>query len=703
MNKRFIKFLGLTLLVSLGMSSVITADAKEPYASYYIGDNGSYTIPAPYEVVTVIDFKTTEEGRLANPEDIFIGRDDKIYVADTGNSRIVIINPVNEAGEYTLNNIIKGDDTFANGDMSGLKNPKGVFVDEDGSILVADTGNNRLVEFTQYGYFKYSYTSPTSSLLSEDFTYMPLKVTKDIRGYIYVANSSDSYGILMLDSDGSFRQYYGANKVTLSFWESIARLLWDREDRLGTVVTLPYSFNNIFASTDGYIYATTTTATPPQVRKINAGGSDVVYANYNFNDRGITNSYSGSSSQNFCDVTVDNFNNMLIVDQQYGRIYEYDENGTNLFAFSTTGAGYGQLSLPSAIEVDSKGRLYVLNKGSGTITVFQTTEFADLIHNANNMYAKGKYQEAFPIWQQVLDRDSYYNLALKNMGTIHMREEEYTKAIDYFYEAENATLASEAFKEIRADFLRDYFPIIASVLVGVVVLWLILIEVKNARRRKYGPPPEKQNWFTPVKQFFGRLKNVLRHPIDTFEAIRYENQGSYVDMAVIMVLWTVVCVASKYCVSFIYRGGTPLEFIKPMRLVLTALLPWFVVCLVNYGVTTIMYGEGRARDVFIGGAYCHTPLLLFSLPLALLTKLLTLDEQALYGLIHTLIYVWVGILVYLCIKSIHGFHPVKAVIVVFITAVGVALVVLLFMIVYGMAAQLISFVTQFAKELSYLV
>jgi len=702
-NRRFIKFLVLTLLVSLVMTSVLTADAKEPYASYYIGDNGSYTIPAPYEVVTVIDFKTTEEGRLANPEDIFIGQDDKIYVADTGNSRIVVINPVNEAGEYTLNNIIQGDDTFANGDMSGLKNPKGIYVDEDGSILVADTGNNRLVEFTQYGFFKYSYASPTSSLLSKDFTYMPLKVTKDIRGYIYVANSSDSYGILMLDSDGSFRQYYGANKVTLSFWESIARLLWDREDRLGTVVTLPYSFNNIFASKDGYIYATTTTATPPQVRKINAGGSDVVYAGYNFNDTGITTSYSGTSSQNFCDVTVDNYNNMLIIDQQYGRIYEYDENGTNLFAFSTTGAGYGQLSLPSAVEVDSKGRLYVLNKGSGTITVFQTTEFADLIHSANNMYAKGKYQEAFPIWQQVLDRDSYYNLALKNMGTIHMREEEYTKAIDYFYEAENATLASEAFKEIRADFLREYFPVIASVLVGVVVLWLVLIEIKNARRRKYGPPPEKQNWFTPIKQFFGRLKNVLRHPIDTFEGIRYENQGSYVDMVIIMVVWTVVNVASAYCVSFIYRGGTPLEFIKPMNLIGTALLPWFVVCLVNYGVTTIMYGEGRSRDVFIGGAYCHTPLLLFTLPLALLTNVLTLEEQSLYNLIHTLIYVWVGILVYLCIKSIHGFHPVKAVVVLFITIVGVALVVLLFMIVYGMASQLIQFVTQFAKELSYVV
>ena len=703
MKRKLLKLLILTMLICIVFSGGLIANAKEPYASYYLGDHGAFPIPAPYEVVTVIDFKTPEEGRLSNPEDIFIDDNDVIYVADTANDRIVIINPMDENGKYTLKNIIKGESTYAAGDMSALKTPKGIYVDSDGTILVADTGNNRLVEFTKYGYFKYSYAPPSSSILSSDFNYMPLKVTKDTRGYIYVANSSDSNGILMLDSDGTFRQYYGANKVALSFWESIARLLWNREDRLGTVVTLPYSFNNIYASADGYIYATTTTTTPPQVRKINAGGSDVVYAGYDFRDGFISNSYGAQTAQNFCDVTVDHFNNMLIIDQQYGRIYEYDENGTNLFAFSTNGNGYGQLSLPAGLEVDSHGRVYVLNKGSGTITVFQSTEFADKIHESNNLYSQGKYQEAFPRWQEVLDRDSYYNLALKNEGTIYMREEEYHDAIEKFYEAGDANLASLAYKEIRADYLRQNFPIIASVLVGVVVLWLVWISIKQRRRRKYGPPIEKKNFLTPVKDFWKRVKNVLRHPIDSFEGIRYENKGSYADMFIIMGLWVFVAVASEYCIGFIYRGGSPQEFIRPVTIILTAILPWLVVCTVNYGVTTIMYGEGRSRDVFIGGAYCHIPLVLLSLPLAILTNFLTLDELSLYNLIHTLIYVWVGFLVYLCIKSIHGFHPVKAVVVSFITIVGVGLVALLFMIVYGLANQLFDFVIQFGKEMSYLV
>jgi hypothetical protein len=66
-------------------------------------------------------------------------------------------------------------------------------------------------------------------------------------------------------------------------------------------------------------------------------------------------------------------------------------------------------------------------------------------------------------------------------------------------------------------------------------------------------------------------------------------------------------------------------------------------------------------------------------------------------------YAWVFFLVYFCIKGVHGYNPLKAVLVLLITAVGVAAVVILYMIVYGLATQVVEFVVQFAKELSYLV
>jgi len=696
---KFKKFISLLLLCSLILSIGIPVSARTPYANYYIQEKEKTAkpIPAAYETSTVIDFLTTETGKLKNPEDMFIDNDGKIYIADTGNNRIVIYDK-----DYSFLFEIHSNGDYSQGDLSALKEPQGVYVDpNDGAIIVADSGNARIVEFTKYGNLRYSYPKPESELLSKDFSYQPLKITKDTRGFMYVANNGDSNGIMQLNANGEFVSYYGTNKVNLSFWESLSKLLWSREDRLGTVVTLPYTFTNIYSSDDGFMYATTTTETPPQVRKINIGGSDILYGAYDFRDGSITS--NSTYNQVFCDVTVDRYNNMLIVDRMYGRIYEYDERGNNLFAFGTRGTGYGQLSYPASIETDYRGRVYVLNKTTGNITVFTPTEFADLVHEANALYGKGQYEESKKIWEQVIEKSNYYTLALVNIGNILMRQNENDAAIEYFYEAENALYASEAYEEIRADFLREHFSTIIIVVVVLLVAWVTWVSIKKARRRKYGPPKEKQNFFTAIRRFFKRVTGIMRHPIDGFEGIRYENQGSYLDMFIIMVVYALITVASNYAVSFIYRDGMPLDVIEPVSIFFFAFIPWIVICVVNYGVTTIMYGEGRFRDVIIGGSYCHGPMLLLLLPVTLLTHVFTLNEASIYDILQILIYIWTVLLVYFCIKGVHGFHPVKAFVVFILTMVGVAAVSMLFFIVYGLAVQMFDFIIQFGKELSYLV
>lgn len=697
---KFKRFIGLILLFSLILSIGITASARTPYANYYIQEKEKTAkpIPAAYETSTVIDFLSTETGKLKNPEDMFIDKEGKIYVADTGNNRIVVY-----SAKYEFLFEISSDGQYSEGDLAALKEPTGVYVDpDDGAILVADSGNGRIVEFTKYGNLRYSYPKPESEILVEGFSYQPEKVTKDSRGFMYVTNKGDSNGIMQLSTNGEFISYYGTNKVNLSFWESLSKLLWSREDRKGTVVTLPYTFTNIYSSDDGYMYATTTTETPPQVRKINIGGSDILYGAYDFRDNSIMSAFS-AVNQIFCDVTVDKDNNMLIVDRQYGRIYEYDERGNNLFAFGSKGTGYGQLSYPVSIEADNNGNVYVLNKTAGNITVFKPTEFAELVHEANSLYSAGKYEEAMVVWQKVREKSNYYTLALVNIGNILLREEKNSEAYEYFYEAENATYGSEAYEEMRATFLRDWFSWIIIGLVVLLALWVLIVSIKKARRRKYGPPVEKHNVFSVIRNFFKRVTGVMKHPIDGFEEIRYENKGSYADAIIIMILYAVISVASVYAESFIYRNGASLDTVNPLITILISFLPWIVVCVVNYGVTTIMYGEGRFRDVIIGGAYCHGPLMLISLPYALLTHLLTLNESGIYNILGTLIYIYTVILVYFCIKGVHGFHPVKAFIVFLLTLVGVAAVALLFFIVYGLAAQMFDFIIQFGKEMIYLV
>lgn len=683
----------MAILVALIVTSFIPVTAATPYANYFLtADGWALPTPAAYVPDKIIEFKTVEEGKLKNPKDIFIADNGNIYIADSGNNRIVVLSP-----EYEFLFDIKGEGP---NDPSALSDPTCVYVDPDGTILVVDAGNKRLVEFTERGNFRYSYLTPEDELLGEDFSYQPQKVIKDNRGYIYVTSVGEYRGIILLGPDGEFRNFFGTNKVILNFWDALARLLWSREDRKGQIVNLPYTFSNIYISEDQYVYATTTNTTA-QLRKINFAGADVLYDGYNFNDSSIIQ--GAGQSQVFIDVTVDKNNNMYLIDSTYGRIYQFDEWGQNLFVFGSLGTGYGQYSQPTSIEVDDQGRVYVVDSRTGVITVFKPTAFAQTVHNANKLFSEGDYDESYAQWQKVLDQDNYYRLALQSMGTIHMRKDEFKEAMKLYYEAEDPDLYSTAFEEQRAEFIKRYFSIIATVAVLLLIGISTLVSFMRRRRRKLGPKPEKITWYTPIKNFFKRMVYVARHPIDGFDEIRYEGMGYYGDMFGIMILYVISELLSIVFTSFIYRDGVSLDMIDWGSRIVWALMPWIVVVIVNYGVTTIMYGEGRFRDIIIGGAFCHVPFILTSIPLAILTNVLGRSEAQLFTLANTFISIYVGLMVYFCIKGVHGFHPLKGVVVTILTAVGVTAVSALFMIVYGLAVQMFDFFIQIGKELSYIV
>ena len=721
--RKFKVFLCILLALIAVSQCALSAYADTPYANYFIvqGSSEKMTLPTPaaYEVIGTLNLSMTDIGSLNAAKDMYLTnleRTDengntvlytKLYVADTDNNRIVILTnePSSKASDGTdlyisngfrVDLIIEGDPEDKT-DPSTLNGPSGLYVDDNGTIIVADTRNFRLVEFTDKGNFRYSYAAPESEMLGEDFNFQPLKVIKDERGYIYVTSIGDYRGILLLNSNGEFSSYFGANTVTLTFWEALVKMFWSREDTQGTIVTLPYTFQNIYTSEDGYIYATTAGTDSGQLRKINSAGADVLYEGYNFNDPGTRSNVA------LYDVTVDKDNNMFVLDNIGGRIYEYDKWGKNLFAFGTKGTGTGQFSDPQSIVVDDSGIVYVLDSQTNLITLFQPTSFAEKVHRAGRLFSEGLYDESFPVWQEVLDENSYYVLALQSMGKIYYREEKYDESMEKFYTAEDAENYSTSFIEKRYDFIREHFSLIMGVVFGVLVLLIVVQNLKRRYRRKHKDMERKRTWFTPIADFFHSIFYIPRHPVDGFEGIRYENQGSYGAAIGVMLLYFITNMLSILCTSFIYRNGKPLAMTNwPLQIGLV-FVPWIVVVIVNYGVTTIMYGEGRFRDIFIGGAYCHVPFIFTQLPLAILTNILSGDEAELFGLAQKIVVVWVVFMVYMCIRGVHGYHAGKAVVVFLITVAGVAAVSGLFMIFYGLASQMFDFIIQFGKELSYLV
>src|SRR5262245_14800839 len=76
-------------------------------------------------------------GQFRGPESIFTDDAGRIYIADSGNNRIVRVNDMTGAGWVTLESGSSAADR--------LDDPAGLFIDPEGRIYISNRGNDHIV------------------------------------------------------------------------------------------------------------------------------------------------------------------------------------------------------------------------------------------------------------------------------------------------------------------------------------------------------------------------------------------------------------------------------------------------------------------------------------------------------------------------------------------------------------------------------
>ena len=185
-NLKRLAVLALTLVVLGAVLLPMTASADTPYVTYTINGYGqirqTQTAYLAYATIT----KFGEDVTLSAPSDICIASDGHMYIADTGNARIVV---------GTLDGeLIK---TIGEGI---LVNPRGVFVTDDGSIYVADRDANKIVVFNQQGKVIQEYGKPTSPLYGDANVFQPIKLVVNDAGIMFIVCESNTNGIVEISA-----------------------------------------------------------------------------------------------------------------------------------------------------------------------------------------------------------------------------------------------------------------------------------------------------------------------------------------------------------------------------------------------------------------------------------------------------------------------------------------------------------------------
>lgn len=461
MRKRLLARTALAVLFLAAALVPQPASAAAPYPGYTwntLGDD-VHSING-YLYLDSLDGIGQLDKPMKNPESLFIGADDTLYLADTGNSRVLHLDKTGK-----LLAVI--------GDTDGpgkLNEPKGVFVKSDGTIYVADTKNQRIALFDRNGGFRKEFKTPDSPLLGAGFSYSPSKLVVDKRDYMYVVSDGNTQGLMQIDPNGDFKGFYGANHVGFSWTRLLVKLVATKEQQSQLTTVRPAEFAGVDQDAEGFLYTTTLGERFNQIKRLSPVGVDTL----NFGQRPYGDLYSegpfGMASFLSVSVSADGFISAL--DLQTGKVFQYDKLGNLLFVFGGVGEQNGLFVTPSSVEQTSDGVIYVVDKGRGRIDRFRATPFAKLVHEASKLYVDGRYEEAEAQWHEVLKQNANYDMAYLALGKSSYKAENYGEAMKYFKLARAKGDYSAAFREYRKVYVREHFTwFFMGALVLIALLW----------------------------------------------------------------------------------------------------------------------------------------------------------------------------------------------------------------------------------------
>ena len=640
-----------------------------PYNTYAVGLDGELTVsPLAYEGVNVINIG------LSNPQDIYIDDNDIAFIADKG-AKVV----------YRYNIASSSVTSIGEGILSG---PQGVCCDNDGNIYVAD--EKSVYKFSSEGVLLKEYARPVEALFGEDSQYRPTKVVVDKNGNIFITSEGNATGIIQLNNDGEFMGYFGPNNVKLTLSLFIKRLFLSKQDRETYASLSPKATTNLAIDKKNIVYTVIDGETGTSLKKYNISGTNVL-------------AKDGFFSATYKDITVDKNGFIYTVDaSSEGVIQVMDPEGSLLFCFGSTKSGssmIGEFDSAKGVAVDSNLNIWVLDSGGKNIQVFRKTSFANTVTKAILAYNEGNYDEATVAYEEILRQSASFVKAYVGLGKIAQRLEDYDQAIEYFKLANYKAGYSEVYWELRDDWFNKNLVWMIIVLVVLIILKIFHIYSRLWHLTKIDltKVKEKINNSKLINELKYLLK-IFKKPKDVFYDIKFGLKIRTRTAWGLFIVFILINIFGDYFIrGYLFRSTN----VKDMNFAFE-LLRWGLIILLfvigNYLVSTLQSGEGFFRDIFIGTMISFAPIILFKIPVDIISNFLTYNEGYLYQILNGLLWAWSFVNLIIMISQIHNYKLGEFILNVILTFLAVVIMVLLYLVFYILTMQFIQFIIGLFRE-----
>ena len=678
------------LLALVCLCPLALAD-EAPYTGYYYDSWGEvaecpniYTPDAEFFPVDMA-LKTA----LNTPSDLYIDEENRfIYIADTGNNRIVVLDTqlqfVREITGYT-----------EEGQKMNFRGPEGVTLDTRGNLVVADTANGQVVRITLAGELLDRYTQPTSALYPQEILFKPEKVACDLEDNVYALVPSVYQGVILFDKGGEFLNFYGGNKVSITpallfdyYWKKL--LSQEQAEKMARYV--PINYLSMDMSKDGYMYVTLfSDSSKKQIRKLNPLGNDIlrveVEGKAKYGDLDILYHNGSRTDTQLADIAVSGDDFIYALDSNRGRVFVYSQSSDSLGVFGGSGRQTGLFS--AACAIDTLGdTVYVLDSLRGSITRFLPTTYGASVLSAVKKYQQGEYAASESLWRELLQRNYHLELAYDGVGKALLAEGKYQESLPYFERANDVYWYSKAFQSYRVEAVRG---VIGPVLIGAAVLLVLYMVWSKVIRRKL---PKREKRQTPIRMAMG----TILHPVAGFEEIRYRKKYSAGFAIGILAAWFFLEVIDYQYTAFIFNGHKP-DSINVLMILASTVALFFVLIFVNNALATFMDGESTLRQLWISCAYALMPMILLRLLTIILSYGLCSEEGVFLVVINAVAWGWTCWNIICALQTMQQYTFPQTLVNILLTAVGLAIVLFIGFLFFSLLQQVGSFIRTVFDEI----
>ncbi len=225
-----------------------------------------------------------------------------------------------------------------------------------------------------------------------------------------------------------------------------------------------------------------------------------------------------------------------------------------------------------------------------------------------------------------------------------------------------------------------------------------IIKYSKKASFKFSPEklnPKKWDWQKIIWPF-----RVLTHPVQAFTEIKYEKRGSVLLSVIVLFLWTFSAVFSFLETGFQFNQNRveDLEFFNLFMSTSAIIVLWSIS---NWAICTLMDGEGWFKEIWICSCYSVMPQVMTIVPLAIISKVTTIEEGAFIGIVETIAFGWMVLLLFIANTTVHQYTFGKSIFSMVLTVFGVLVLLLLMILMFSLFLEIYNFGTTIYQELVF--